>query len=93
MRLNTIILVCAFALPSAAATAQQANTVRIEPGQVCAANKCVRFSPDLQSASIQGRRSVSITSLDLRSDPTVSIETFSEIYSLALVQRGVGAER
>lgn len=68
-------------------------SIRVQPGHFCALNKCVRFSRDLSTASIQGRRPVSVVSYGLRDNPVISAEAFREIFSLALRQSGVNGYR
>jgi len=89
-----------FALAAAAmlalsfsATFAEASNIRVAPGHFCAQNKCVRFSRDLNSVSIQGRRAVSVASYRLRSNPVISTAEFREIFYLALRQRGVNGTR
>ncbi|QUJ75149.1 hypothetical protein KDD17_08910 [Sulfitobacter albidus] len=85
----------ALAMGGTAVSAQSASngSVRVQPGFFCAQNKCVRFSDDLSAVSIQARRAVSVASYDLASDPVISIDTYREIYRLALRQRGVNGTR
>jgi hypothetical protein len=68
-------------------------SVRIEPGHFCSQNKCVRFSGDLSSVSIQGRRPVSVASYGLRTNPVISSDAFREVFRLALRQSGVNGNR
>jgi hypothetical protein len=67
--------------------------IRVESGHFCALNKCVRFSRDLSSVSIQGRIPVSVAGYDLRRNPLISPEVYREIFYLALRQRGVNGTR
>lgn len=69
------------------------SQVRAQPGHFCALNKCMRFSRDLSSVSIQGRRSVSVTSYGLRSNPVISADEYRQIFKLALRQPGVNGTR
>ena len=69
------------------------GSVRVEPGHFCALNKCVRFSQDFSSVSIQGRVPVSVASYNLRRNPVISAEVYREIFYLALRQRGVNGTR
>ena len=71
----------------------QSSSVRVSPGHFCALNKCVRFSRDLNSVSIQGRRAVSVATYGLRKNPVISAEEFRQIFSLALRQSGVNGNR
>lgn len=69
------------------------STVEVQPGFFCAQNKCVRFSSDLKSVSIQSRRPVSVASYGLQKNPVISSEAYRAIFYLALRQGGVGPER
>lgn len=77
---------------SAGASFAQSN-IRVQPGHFCADNKCVRFSDDLKSVSIQGRRAVSVASYRLASHPVISSAEYRQIFKLALIQRGVNGNR
>jgi hypothetical protein len=91
--MKTLALVTIAALSLGATTASAQSTVRVQPGQVCADNKCVRFANDLRSVCIQARRSASVASLGLQRNPNISIRTFREIYALALRQGTRGPSR
>lgn len=95
MRAITVICAVALGLGGAAAASAQSNaaSVRVQSGFFCAQNKCVRFSDDLTSVSIQARRPVSVAAYGLRNDPVISADTFGEIFLLALRQNGVGPDR
>ena len=94
MRTLAIVTAIALGINGGAAFAQSDGTaVRVSPGHFCWQNKCVRFSTDLQSVSIQGRRAVSVASYGLRTNPVISSETFREIFYLALRQNGLGPDR
>jgi hypothetical protein len=85
-----------FLMVSVSAAYAQSNpggSIRVEPGHFCALNKCVRFSEELGSVSIQGRVPVSVASYDLRSNPVISEEIYREIFYLALRQKGVNGTR
>lgn len=69
---------------SAPAAAQSA--VQVQPGQVCAQNRCVRFSRDLRSAGIYPRTPFSVANLNLAQNPVIPFATFREIYLTALTQ-------
>ena len=87
MRNFILIGVAALALTSGTAFAQSSGSgVRVAPGQVCADNKCVRFSGELRSVSIQARRSVSVANYRLAANPVISRAAFREIFRLALRQ-------
>jgi len=73
-------------LATAPLPASAETSVRITPGQVCAQNRCVRFSNDLQSVSIQARRSVSVAQYNLDQQGVIPFSTFREIYFTALRQ-------
>ncbi|MBM1689150.1 hypothetical protein [Sulfitobacter geojensis] len=90
-----VIAACAFVVWTSGAAAQQISTgtVRVQSGHFCAENKCVRFSPDLQSVSIQGRRAASVADYNLAANPVISAEQFRQIFSLALRQGGVNGNR
>jgi len=75
------------------AQASPGGGVRVSPGHFCALNKCVRFSRDFNFVSIQGRVPVSVASYNLRRNPVISAEVYSEIFYLALRQRGVNGNR
>lgn len=92
MKQFALIAAATLALGNSAAFAQTSN-VRVAPGYFCAQNKCVRFSNDLGSVSIQGRRAVSVASYRLRSNPVISSDEFREIFYLALRQRGINGTR
>lgn len=89
------LMIAAFmAVIGTAAPAQStAGSVTVQPGYFCYQNKCVRFSNDLRSVSIQGRRPASIASLSLSQNPVISSQTFREIFLLALRQGGVNGNR
>jgi hypothetical protein len=94
--MKTLTLLAALALSvSGGATFAQSSgaNIRIKPGYFCAQNKCVRFSSDLQSVSMQSRRPVSVASYRLRENPVVSSETYRKIFYLALRQNSVGSDR
>lgn len=95
MRHLTILAATALILSGSAVFAQSSSngSVRVQPGHFCANNKCVRFSPDLMSVSIQGRQAVSVASYGLRSNPTISASQYSTIFKLALRQNGVNGTR
>ncbi len=94
MKPTQLALFLAVALSAPPSFAQSSNdSVRVQAGHFCHQNKCVRFSRDLGSVSIQGRRPVSIAELNLANDPVVSSETFREIFHLALRQSGVHGNR
>ena len=93
MRLTLAALIAAATVSVTPAFAQSSGSVRVQPGHFCHINKCVRFSGDLRSVSIQGRRPASIASLNLASNPVISNETFREIFALALRQGGVNGNR
>ena len=95
MRALTFISVLALGIGGAAAVSAQSNSasIRVQPGFFCAQNKCVRFSRDLISVSIQGRRPVSVANYRLRINPVISGGTFREIFQLALRQTGAGSDR
>lgn len=81
---------------SAGTAFAQSNTqskIRVHPGGFCAINKCVRFSDDLKSVSIQGRRAVSVASYGLASNPVISNAEYRQIFKLALIQSGVNGNR
>lgn len=59
MRHLALIAAATLTMTSGAAFAQSAK-ITVSPGHFCAQNKCVRFSRDLSSVSIQGRRAVSV---------------------------------
>lgn len=65
------------------------SNVRVQPGGFCADNKCVHFSNDLKSVSIQGRKAVSVASYRLASNPVISLDEYRRIFRLALIQSGV----
>ena len=79
-------------LGATTATAQS-GSVRVQPGQVCADNKCVRFSRDLESARLHGRVPVSVKSYRLRQNPVISLDDFRRIFHLTLVQSGINDDR
>ncbi|KIN72345.1 hypothetical protein [Sulfitobacter guttiformis] len=84
----------AIALGSGALFAQTAEQgVRVAPGHFCADNKCMRFSDDLRSVSIQARVPVSVTQYELSANPVITREIYREIFMLALRQDGVGVDR
>lgn len=91
MKSLSAITALTLALSAGAVFAQ--SDVRVHPGQVCAENKCVRFSDDLKSVSIQGRRTASVASYQLSSDPVISADEFRQIFKLALIQSGVNGNR
>ncbi len=95
MKKISLICTLALTLSGGAALAQSGGgaSVRVEPGHFCAQNKCVRFSSDLRSVSVQGRRAVSVASYDLQNNPVVSGADFRAIYLLALRQTGVNGNR
>jgi hypothetical protein len=94
MRTLALISAVVLSFSSGIAFAQSNGTnVQVKPGHFCASNKCVRFSRDLQSVSIQSRRPVSVTSYGLGQNPTISSETFREIFYLALRQTNAGTNR
>lgn len=90
-----VIAACAFVVWTSCAVAQQISTgtVRVQSSHFCSENKCVRFSPDLQSVSIQGRRPASVADYNLAANPVISAEQFRQIFSLALRQGGVNGNR
>ena len=78
---------------TAFAQSQSGSNVRAKAGHFCAENKCVRFSRDLRSVSIQGRQAVSVASYRLRSNPVISAGEYRQIFKLALIQRGANGSR
>ena len=92
MRFLAVTFLITLALGVGAATAQP-NSVRVHPGQVCADNKCVRFSRDLQSAQLHGRVPVSVKKYRLQQNPVISLEDFRRIFHLTLVQSGINDDR
>ena len=94
MKTLALLTVAALTFGAHTATAQsQGSTVQIKSGQVCADNKCMRFSPDLGSVSIYPRRAVSVEAYNLRSDPRLSVAQFRDIFALALRQGTKGPSR
>ncbi len=95
MKHLAIISACTFAIWTTTAAAQTGSggSIRVQPGHFCAVNKCVRFSRDLGSVSIQGRRPVSVAAYNLRSNSVISVDQFREIFFLALRQSGVNGNR
>lgn len=92
MKLFALVSVVAFSVSAGMAFSQTNRpNVQVQPGYFCAQNKCVRFSSDLQSVSVQGRKPVSVASYGLSQNPVISSETFKDIFQLALRQNGVGA--
>lgn len=83
------------ALGASGAVAQSSGSgsVRVQPGQVCADNKCVRFSRDLRKVQIQGRLPVSVERFGLPGKTVVSLDTFRQIFHLALVQSDIYSDR
>jgi hypothetical protein len=87
MKTLTLLTVAALTLGAHTATAQShGSSVHIKSGQVCADNKCMRFSSDLKSVSIYPRRAVSVSAYNLRSNPKLSVANFRDIFALALRQ-------
>jgi|AntRauMFilla1563_2_1112583.scaffolds.fasta_scaffold13618_2 hypothetical protein len=94
MKTLALLTAAALSLSAVGAFAQASGgNVRVAPGQICADNKCVRFSRDLQSVSIQSRVAASVASYSLRNDPVVSLAEFKEIFALALRQNNLGTSR
>lgn len=94
MKALTLISFLALTLGAQTAAAQSSSSsVRIQPGQVCADNKCMRFSRDLSSVSIYPRRAVSVKAYNLRSNPRLSITNFRKIFAVALRQGTIGPSR
>jgi len=93
MKLTGCITAAFLALGTSAGFAQESSNVRVQPGHFCAFNKCVRFSSDLRSVSIQGRRPVSVASYRLPENPVISKNAYREIFRLALVQGGINGNR
>lgn len=95
MKLPMILTAAAMVLSAGVAMAQSnsGNSVRVQPGHFCAINKCVRFSSDLGSVSIQGRRAVSVATYRLQQNPVISTDVYREIFGLALRQSGVNGNR
>jgi hypothetical protein len=94
MKIMPLLIAVMLHFGGGAAFAQpNGSNVQVQPGYFCAQNKCVRFSRDLQSVSIQSRRSVSVASYGLQENPVISSETFRKIFYLALRQSGVGPDR
>ncbi len=94
MRQSSFLIAALVSLIATSAPAQSTGgSVTVQPGHFCHQNKCVRFSNDLGSVSIQGRRPASIAALNLAQNPVISSETFREIFSLALRQGGVNGNR
>ncbi|MEM7519670.1 MAG: hypothetical protein AAF307_01430 [Pseudomonadota bacterium] len=95
MKTFALVTACLTILGSGAALAQSAQgaSVQVSPGHFCALNKCVRFSSDLQSVSVQGRRAVSVAGYGLANDPVISTAEYRDIFSLALRQSGVNGTR
>lgn len=82
------------ALIGTTAVAQTSGgNVRVQPGFFCAQNKCVEFSSDLQSVSIQARVPVSVASYRLARDPVISSAEYNQIFKLALRQGSAGTSR
>ncbi len=91
MKMFALISAVAFSVSAGMAFSQtNGSDIRVKSGHFCALNKCVRFSPDLQSVSIQGRRPVSVAAYGLSQNPVVSSNIFTEIFHLALRQNSVG---
>ena len=94
MKAVSIALAISLTLPALPSFAQSSGgSVRVQPGHFCHQNKCVRFSRDLRSVSIQGRCPASIANLNLASNPVISSQTFRDIFFLALRQGGVNGNR
>lgn len=95
MKKTALIAAAVLALSGQTALAQTANggSIQVQPGFFCAINKCVRFSNDLSTVSIQARRPVSVEAYGLRRNPVISAQTFREIFLLALRQPGVNGNR
>ncbi len=92
MKTITLIIAATVGLGCGPSFAQSGQSgVRVQSGHFCADNKCVRFSPDLQSATVQGRRPADLTAYDLRQSPVISRDTFREIFYLALRQPNAGS--
>jgi hypothetical protein len=89
------IAAATLSLSAGTAVAQSSDntSVRVAPGHFCALNKCVRFSNDLTSVSIQGRRPVSVAEYGLRNNPVISSSAYRNIFSLALRQGGINGNR
>lgn len=95
MKRIAFVAAIAFTLSGGVALAQSDSgaSVRVQPGHFCSQNKCVQFSRDLSSVSIQGRRPVSVASYGLGTNPVISSGAFREIFRLALRQSGVNGNR
>lgn len=93
--LKPLLLSAALALAAlgTTASAQTSVSVRITPGHFCAANKCVRFSQDLQSVRMQARRGVSVESYRLAENPVIPLAQYVEIFHLAQRQSSVSGSR
>ena len=93
MKPLALIGALALTLGAGAAHAQSGNAqVRVQPGHFCVKTYCARFSRDLRTVSIQAREPVSIAKYGLDRDPVVSVDTFREIFRLALVQPNLGID-
>lgn len=92
--MKPILLTAALVLATltTAAMAQNAGSVRVTPGTVCSMNKCLKFSNDLQSVQVQGRRSVSVADFGLAANPVISDTRYREIFNLALRQNNAGGK-
>lgn len=82
------VIAAATLMLSAGASFAQSN-IRVQPGHFCAENKCVRFSGDLKSVSIQGRKAVSVAAYRLASQPVISSAEYRKIFKLALIQSSI----
>lgn len=92
--MKPLLLTAALALATltTTATAQSGDGVRVAPGTVCSMNKCLKFSSDLQSAQVQGRRSVSVAEFGLAANPVITGARYREIFNLALRQNNAGGK-
>lgn len=86
-------VIAAVTLMVSAGTAFAQSNIRVQSGGFCAINKCVHFSDDLKSVSIQSRRPVSVASFNLASDPVISAAEYRRIFKLALIQPSLGGSR
>jgi hypothetical protein len=94
MKIIALMSAIALSLSAVGVSAQSdSQNIRVAPGHFCSQNKCVRFSSDLQSVSIQARTRVSVAAYELDNNPVLTRAQFSEIFALALRQNHVGTNR
>jgi hypothetical protein len=89
--MKLLLMTAALALGTAASA--QSTNIRVAPGHMCALNKCLWFSDDMQIVQTFDREYISVAQYQLEPNSVISGQVYREIFALALRQAGVNDTR